>query len=164
MLEQLTSSDFKGALADQRSLIIHANKIKSTDKALMLREPFLTLPSVLYVTKNFYLIDTLNEELENIKSCGLMKLWQWKYVDKDFEKVEVSKQPKVIEVQHLLGCFQILIWGLFLSSLIFALEILSRKCDWKRFFAARNILRPNHVNAVHRRPLLASQRLAHQNK
>lgn len=144
MLEKLTSPDFKGALADQIAMIFYRNQIKtSTGKALILREPFLTLPCVIYTPKNFYLLDTLNEELENMKSCGLMILWHWRDMNKHFVKEVVSKQPKVIRVQHLLGCFQILIWGLFLSSLIFALEIFSRKCDWKRFCGAENNLQAN---------------------
>lgn len=87
----------------------------------------MTIPTVIYVPKDFYLIDAMNELIEDFKSAGLIQYWHFKSVIKKDMIVRDSKHPKVIKMHHLAGCFQLWIFGLFLGFVTFIVEVLSKK-------------------------------------
>lgn len=81
----------------------------------------------IYATKNYFLVDALNEKIEMMKSAGLIDFWLDEFVDKGYLRVKIPKYPKVLTLTHLTGSFQVLIFGLLASLVAFLLEFLKRK-------------------------------------
>lgn len=89
----------------------------------------MTIPTVVYASKDFYLTDALSEQIENIKAAGLIEYWHNRPFDKRSVMVRDVKYPKVIKMKHLFGCFQLLAFGLLISLIAFIFESLKRKLN-----------------------------------
>lgn len=87
----------------------------------------MTIPSVIYETKNFYLADIINEQIEILKAAGLVNYWHMKRFDKRSVAMTVNNYPTVIRFHQLAGSFQVLIFGLLLSLLALMVEFLNKK-------------------------------------
>lgn len=83
----------------------------------------MTIPTVIYAIKDFYLINELNEQIERLKAAGLIDYWHKKSFDEKSFLVYTSKYPKVIAMYHLYGCFQVWLIGLLISILMSFLEV-----------------------------------------
>lgn len=99
----------------------------------MCKEVFMTIPVVLYTLKDFYLLDSLDEKIEQMKSAGLFEKLNLDIIKKNLVKNDVEMFPKVLNVNNLLGSFQLLCLGFCLASLVFGLEILMESRCFKRF-------------------------------
>lgn len=105
--------------------IVYVNQQNtSAPRSIICKEKFLTLASVVFTPKGYFLLDALNEKITNLKSAGLVEHWHSKAFDKDILKMKESKQPKVIKMQHLLGCFRTWMFGLLFSIFAFIVELL----------------------------------------
>lgn len=82
----------------------------------------MTIPVVIYALKDFYLLNELNENIELIKSAGLIGKWQSENIDKNFMRREISGEAKTLTVNNILGCFHLLCVGLFVSLMVFMIE------------------------------------------
>lgn len=88
------------------------------------KEPFMTVPIIIYTKKDFYLLDKINEKIEFLKASGLIDFWHYQEVKKGAMFEAEFKGPRTLKIEHLLGCFQILLYGCFISLIILALEFL----------------------------------------
>lgn len=84
----------------------------------------MTIPCVIYETKDFYLADAINEKIEAIKAAGLVQHWHMKRFDKRSVTSIKSNRPEVIKFHQLAGCFQVWTFGSFFGFLIFISEVL----------------------------------------
>lgn len=119
---------FKGTY--KRSLLktLYTNQISSkSSRFVMCKEVFMTIPIVIYTSKDFYLLDSLSDKIELLKSTGLITKWHYDIIKKDFMKFDGSSQPKVLTLDNLLGCFKLLGLGCLASVLVFAGELLFNK-------------------------------------
>lgn len=82
----------------------------------------MTFPVVIYSRKDFYLLDSLNEKIEELKAAGLMDYWHFKAVDGRFLKLDAFQDPAVLKLRSFLGCFQVLSCGFIASLLVFMAE------------------------------------------
>jgi hypothetical protein len=91
---------------------------------------------VIYTKKNFFLLDAMNEKIEQLKAAGLIEFWLFQEIDKNIINVKEAVQPKVLSLQHLSGCFQILLFGLVFSAVVFMIELLviNRTVTFQLFF------------------------------
>lgn len=87
------------------------------------KESMFTTPIVIYSVKNFQLLDAFNENLEVFHTAGLIPFWRSQYLDDKLLNVKKAKHPKVLTLQHLIGCFYILFFGLFISLICFLFEM-----------------------------------------
>lgn len=116
---------FKGAVFRSLTMSLYANQIRPTNERFKIcKEVFLNIPVVIYSLKDFYLLHEMNEEIENLKSSGLIEYWDFEYVDKKFLKIEEVKAPSNLKFEHLLGSFELLLCGLLLGFLVFCVECL----------------------------------------
>lgn len=124
-----TDSTFKGAYGGSIAYFLYTNQISS--KAMQNKfcpDTFLTIPVVIYTSKNFYLLNALNEKIQILKAAGLINFWHFeKYFDTRILKMKESKSPKVLTIKHFEGCFGILIFGSAVGSLVFVAEVLIEK-------------------------------------
>lgn len=116
---------FKGAVLRSLTMSLYVNQIKPKNERFQIcKEVFLNIPVVIYSLKDFYLLDEMNEEIEKLRSTGLIEYWNYEYVDKKFLKIEEVKAPSKLNFDHLLGSFEVLLCGLLLSILVFSVECL----------------------------------------
>lgn len=116
---------FKGAVFRSLTMSLYANQIRPTNERFKIcKEVFLNIPVVIYSLKDFYLLHEMNEEIENLKSSGLIEYYNFEYVDKKFLKIEEVKAPSNLKFEHLLGSFELLLCGLLLGFLAFGVECL----------------------------------------
>lgn len=78
---------------------------------------------VIYVKKDFYLLDALNEKIEILKAAGLIDFWHFQHVNKGILKAKNYLLPKVLKLGQLAGSFQILTFGCIVSCFIFICEV-----------------------------------------
>jgi hypothetical protein len=96
---------------------------------MICREVFLTIPTVIYTTRNFYLLDAINEQIEAFNAAGLIDYWHSLAFDRRHMRVDDSKQPKVLTVRHVSGIFEVWVAGCVISSLVLIIECLC--AAWK---------------------------------
>lgn len=78
---------------------------------------------VIYVKKDFYLLDALNEKVEILKAAGLIDFWHFRHVNKGVLNVKDYLLPKVLTLGQLMGSFQILTFGCMVGCLTLICEI-----------------------------------------
>lgn len=121
MLKTLEPS-FKGAVFRYASIVSYNNHINQHTFSLkILNEAFLTNQFVFYFTKNFYLVDEINDKISQFKSSGLMKHWRSKYIS-SIKKAKESQTSMTL--RHLSGVFELLIYGWIAASSVFVIELI----------------------------------------
>lgn len=145
---------FSGAFLRSLTSILYANQLnfKSNEKVFLIcKEHFMTIPVVIFARKNFYLVDAISRKISIFQAAGLMEHWHSQWVDKRFLKAQLSKHLEKLTVNHLFGCFVLLIGGLLLSFSIFLLEMIFKVLEsflrrWKIMKSSRseeNVYRSN---------------------
>lgn len=118
-------SNFKGAVSSPLFEIVHLNKLNFKSFAFRtLREPLNNNFAVFYFQKNFYLLDAINEKISILKAAGLVDYWIKKDIDPTFLHVKQENLgPQKLNIEHLLGCFELLLVGIILGLVAFSLEM-----------------------------------------
>jgi len=92
----------------------------------VLKEYLFDVQIVYYYPKNFHLIHVLDEKLELLKSAGIISMWMDHYVDKSYVNIKTpSTGPRIININQLLGSFEVWTIGMIISIVIFLIEMLS---------------------------------------
>jgi hypothetical protein len=132
-----TNSHFDGALLRSLTGALYSNQINyNKTQQLICKEIFMTFPVVIYLAKDFYLTEAINEKITYLQASGLIEYWHSQIIDPRYHNVQESKQPKGIKIEHLSGCFYIWMMSLLFSCLIFLFEVMNQKFSWK--FVRRN--------------------------
>lgn len=119
-----TNPSFKGALTISMLDVLYINQIRSKSSQYKIcKEVVSTNPVVIYTRKNFYLIDALNNKIEQLKSAGLVEFWQLKHIDQKLLNFKESSEPIVLVMVHLIGCFCLLVTGCAASFVVFLFEL-----------------------------------------
>lgn len=63
--------------------------------------------------------------MEDLNSAGLINFWQSQAIKFEIINEKESLQPRIIGLEQLSGCFQLLFLGFVMSSIAFIIEILS---------------------------------------
>ena len=87
------------------------------------KEVIVTIPVVIYTRKDFYLLEELNERIGIIKNSGLIDFWNFQETYQVNDKTSAVENKK-LTMDDLIGCFQILIFGLIASFASFVIEII----------------------------------------
>ena len=87
------------------------------------KEVIVTIPAVIYTRKDFYLLQELNHRLSIIKNSGLIDFWNFQEMDQVNDKTSAVETKKLM-MDDLIGCFQILIFGLIASFAAFVIEMI----------------------------------------
>ncbi|KAL7030658.1 hypothetical protein ACKWTF_006742 [Chironomus riparius] len=104
----------------------------------VLKEYLFDVQIVYYYPKNFHLVDVLDEKLELLKSAGIVSMWMDHYVDKKYVNIKTpSTGPRIINVNQLLGSFEVWMIGMIISIVLFVIEVVSSHKSMKLL---RNVL------------------------
>lgn len=79
------------------------------------------IPVVIYAKKDSFLLEAINEKIEAIQSTGLINKWHLENIDKKFLR-DGNSDLKAFSFEQLLGCFEILLYGLAACLIIFFIE------------------------------------------
>ena len=121
---------FKGVFLRSLTGVLYSNqKNYKTSVFLICKEKFMTLPVVIYVRKGFYLLEQLNEKIEQLQTAGLIEYWHSEIFDKRYLNIKESNEPKPINIEHLTGGFILLLIGCLIAFCAFIYEILRRLCN-----------------------------------
>jgi hypothetical protein len=127
--EAVKDPNFKGAFSKTLTGALYLNQLNHNATMFKIcREPYMTLPIVVYVQKDFYLLNEINEKILLFQAFGLIEHWHSESVDSKFLNVEEATTLKALNVHHLWGTFQTWICGCFVGSLVFGGELLV----WRR--------------------------------
>jgi len=96
-----------------------------------LKQNFLTVPSVLYMKKNFYLKKALNDKIGRLQEIGLLQLWESRMIDERYLHNTAVKIPKPIGLHHLSGIFFVWLAGSFIGLMTFSIEIIFRLVNFQ---------------------------------
>lgn len=103
------------------------------------RESLMTNHLIFYFRKSFYLVDEINERIRRLRESGIINYFISKYADEKYQKVEADDSgPSQLTVNHFIGIFQFLTFGLSVSfiSLIFEIFFFHIKI----LFASRSLI------------------------
>ena len=119
---RIMNSGGKNAIFEVYSELIYQFINKNLTSLQICREPYITIPTVIYTKKDFYFLQALNEKIEELKGTGLIEYWFSMQFVKEFGRDDDS--PKILTLNHLSGCFLILAGGCFISFIAFILELI----------------------------------------
>lgn len=127
IIENLHEPSFKGAFLRSLTGLLYVNEIRYGKKQrifLICKEHYMSIPVVIYARKNFYLLQAINSKINQIQASGLIEHWHSQAVSKRFQTVQkVAKSRETMTLDHLSGCFYLLMMGLLASVAAFVIEI-----------------------------------------
>lgn len=142
IMNQVRDPNFKGAFLSGLNEVLIDDKNKKVTSSIC-KERVMVMSIVMYYRKNYFLVPAVNKVIGHLKSSGLIDHIHYKYIEKRLMKKVTQKVPKEINLSQMLGCFQLLIGGCFISFFCLILEILffntklrrrQQKIKDKRFF------------------------------
>jgi len=114
---------FNGAIPLSLEKVIFYNQ-RNHEKLTAVKERFITIPSVIYATKNYFLLRSINAKLQLMRSSGLLSHWYHRIMDDKYPDARENwRTPKVLELRHLIGVFQIWILGCLIAGFVLFIEI-----------------------------------------
>lgn len=120
---------FKGAVDRSSDAILRFNKNNRRNQTLkVLETPLLVSPIVIYLRKNSYLTEALNEKLNLLNSNGIIGYWINNYLESKYLNVKEEAQgPQAMKISVLSGVYIALAIGLTMSCFAFLVEFLTFK-------------------------------------
>lgn len=119
-------SSFKGAFGRHVSHIHYQNQISSKeDQIRFCRETVYISPIVIYMTKDFYLLEEINSVISKLNAAGLVKFWYEQYFDSKKSEYEDQIYPKALNINDVTGALMLMFIGNCISTFIFLCEQLS---------------------------------------
>lgn len=116
-------SSFDGAVFYYKSIVLYTNSINHRNFTLqILNEALVTNLIVFYLSKNFYLVDEIDDKISQFKASGFIQLWSSKYFK---EGPNSNRDPTSLSMEQLQGTFKVLSFGLLLSFVSFVFELKS---------------------------------------
>lgn len=85
-------------------------------------EIFLAVPIVIYTRKDFFMLHTLDKEIDKLKTAGLIDHWNSEDIHFEILKEKDPRDPKLLTLTQLTGCFQLFLFGSFVSFATFVGE------------------------------------------
>lgn len=114
--------------------VLYFNKINYKEHTLTVcREYLFTYLYGIYFRKNSYLVHMFNKNIALFKTSGLIDFWASDYISMKYLNMHiVDDGPKQLNIDQLLGGFEVLFIGMIGSLILFVLEVMAVKCRMKR--------------------------------
>jgi len=118
-------SSFKGAAGTPLNVILYHNQISPKDKQLKFcKDTIIVLTTVIYMKKDFYLLDKVNDVINYLNAAGLVQFWHEEFLKTSHFNDQSDNQA--LNKRDVEGAFTILYSGLFISTLWFFCEKIIR--------------------------------------
>lgn len=123
-----SDSNIKAAFGQPLSITLYFNQILPKNlRYKVCKDVFMTMHTVAYTKRDFYLLDAINEKIGIFTAAGLFGFWRSQTVDDRFLYMKATVYPSVLTIHQLMGCFQILLIGCAMGLVAFVIEVLLRK-------------------------------------
>lgn len=123
-MRKVQNSEGKEAMVRSFISLLYSSKLGDIEGHFtLIKQNFMVFPVVIYTTKNFYLNDIFNEELQLLTQSGLIDFWRLQEFDMNVLMVKQPNYPKTIKVEHIMGSLQILLIGYGIGLLAFVVEL-----------------------------------------
>lgn len=115
----------KTAVTSSIEQILYYNKLNYKNMILTVCKEFLfTFEYGIYLRKNSFLEAPFNEKIRNLKSSGLIDFWASDYIRQEYMNIKIrDDSPKKLNIDQLMGGFEVWFIGIATGFVIFALEI-----------------------------------------
>lgn len=115
---------FNGVFLDYMTKILYENELNYMNFTYRIcKETIMSSFIVAYFRRNHFLVGEINARIEALKSNGILGYWVKQYTsNKHSGIIAASYQPSQLNIEKLLGAFEILGYGLLVSLLCFTLE------------------------------------------
>ncbi|KAL7029686.1 hypothetical protein ACKWTF_006320 [Chironomus riparius] len=129
----------KHAVSSSLEQVSYYNKLNYRDNTLTVCKEYLfTFQYGIYFRKNSYLVKSFNRKISLFKTSGLIDFWASDYISNTYLNIKKeSDGPRMLNVEQLMGGFQVLLIGIITASILFICEVIARKCRislMQRFF------------------------------
>lgn len=116
---------FKGCTAVRLDDVLNFNKLNRRNSTLkMLEKPLIVSPTVIYLKKNSYLTEALNDKLNLLMSNGIIDHWIGTFLGLQYQKINGEKVgPKAMSLKSLNGVFKVSMIGWAIAFVTFLLEL-----------------------------------------
>lgn len=117
----------KTAVTSSIEQILYFNKLNYKDMTLTVCKEFLfTFQYGIYLKKNSFLEMKFNQKIRNLKSSGLINFWASDFIRSEYMNIQIrNDSPKKLNMEQLMGGFEVLFLGVAVGFLIFLLEIVA---------------------------------------
>lgn len=134
----INDSSVKAAYVEAATMLLYWNQnISEESRIRVCKESFATVSLAIFFKRNFWLVETVNEQIELFKSSGLIEFWYSRFINKNLLYLKQQNSPKVLELSKLEGCFGILLIGFSFSFSVFLIELLINKI-WRQHCRTEN--------------------------
>lgn len=120
---------FKGVFFDYLTKVLYENEKNYKNQTYKICKEFV-MPSyvVAYMRKNHFLVNEINEKIDQLKSNGLLSYWIKQHTVYRHQKgATVNSNPSKLKMENVRGAFEILFYGLIISFIVLLLEKFSDK-------------------------------------
>jgi tetrahydromethanopterin S-methyltransferase subunit B len=132
-LLKVNNPSFKGVFLYYQTKALYENKQNySKNPRKICKEHIMSSFIAAYMRKNHFLAIEIDKKIESFKSNGMLERWIKKYTKHENNAITSNSVPSKLELSNLQGAFEILIYGLVVSLIILALELIYIK--FKNFF------------------------------
>jgi hypothetical protein len=110
--------------------VLYINKMNYKDYTLTVcREYLFTYLYGIYFRKNSYLKHTFNRNIALFKTSGLIDFWASDFISMKYLKIQIEADgPKQLNIDELLGGFEVLFLGMAIGAILFVVEVIAEKC------------------------------------
>lgn len=118
----------KTAVTSSIEQILFYNKIsyKNSTTLTICKEFLFTFQYGIYFRKNSFLEERFNEKISMFKSSGLIDFWASDYISSRYLNIKLQDElPRKLNIEQLMGGFQVLFIGLGVGFFIFLVEVIS---------------------------------------
>lgn len=121
--DKLHNADFKGVLLSSEEHTAYQNREVFPQKFFHHVPEIVSVFNLcIYLHRQSCLTQQINENILNFLSNGLMGQWVSGFVDRKYLTEWKTSEPKVLQNYQLAGAYQLLAFGLLLSSFVFIIE------------------------------------------
>jgi hypothetical protein len=119
---------FKAAVTSSMEQVLYFNKMNYKHMTLTVCKEYLfTFQYGIYFRKNSYLEDVFNMKISILKSSGLIDFWASDYISSKFLNIKIrDESPKKLNIEQLMGGFEVLFIGFFVGFVIMLFEVMSK--------------------------------------
>lgn len=123
----LQDNTFEGAFLSTEAGVAYYNKMNRNKSVLSSVEQLFLVPFSIFFKKHSCLISSVNQQINDYTSSGLLQSWVSHYIDSRFlsKKTDEDTSPKKLAINQLIGAFQLCIFVYGLSICIFLLEVIA---------------------------------------
>ncbi|CAO1394437.1 unnamed protein product [Diamesa hyperborea] len=126
ILVKLLGSDFKGAFVSSEDHVAYWNKLGFPNQFYTICNTKIKVINLcIYMRKNSCLTAEINRQILGFNANGLMRIWALQYIDRAYLKERVKDpEPQQLQINQLLGGFQLYTGGITIGFVVFILEII----------------------------------------